>query len=91
MTAIDGISSAADIKVLTVTTLATTTVHPPNNNPPYFLPAFYNIELPVETPPGEYVGAIFAYDDNDGWYLKQHRFLISFPKNKRINAKLDRI
>ena len=66
VTAFDGSLSGNDSKVLTVTTLATTTPHPPNYNAPYFLPAFYNMELPIETPPGEYVGPIFAYDDDEG-------------------------
>ena len=66
VTVFDGTSPGNDTKVLTVTTLTTTTPHLPNYNPPYFLPDFYSMELPVDTPPGEYVGPIFAYDDDEG-------------------------
>ena len=77
--AIDGISTGNDTQYLTVTVTVTTTVpattvitDTPNDSPPYFLPAFYNFELPVETPPGQYVGFIFAYDDDP----EESRFLL---------------
>ena len=65
--AIDGISTGNDTQYLTVRVTI-----PPNDSPPYFVPAFYNLELPVETPPGECVGLIFAFDDDS----EESKFLL---------------